>query len=95
MNLTYRVMMAIIAVHELRRIRLRGDDGDTINAAIYAYWGLIDALTNEAGITRKDIYREMTKHEYDHRSAVDILDGYELWAQHIFEKNTDGDEHDV
>lgn len=35
------------------------------------------------------------KREYEHRNVIDILDGYELWTQHISEKETDGDRTNI
>ena len=57
-NVVYRVATAIIAVNELRHIYNRGDR-DTIEASTIAYWGLIDFICNEYGISRKDVYEDV------------------------------------
>lgn len=89
-NVVYRVTTAIIAVNELRHIYNRGDR-DTIEAATISYWGLIDFICNEYGISRKDVYAQLLLIGYEHRDAVDILDSYELWAMHQKEIITDED----
>jgi hypothetical protein len=89
-NVVYRVATAIIAVNELRHIYNRGDR-DTIEASTIAYWGLIDFICNEYGISRKDVYTQLLLIGYEHKEAVDILDGYELWAMRQKEIMTDED----
>jgi hypothetical protein len=92
-NIYNNVALAIVTVNELRHIDLfrNKELKETIECATHAYYGLIDTIIHEFGVTRQNLYVELIEIGYPHSEAISILDAYELWAMKMTQKKVTGE----
>jgi hypothetical protein len=88
------VAFGIVAVHELKEM-IRDECSDEKREALesvrFAYYYLIDNICKQFGCTRINVAEALVENGYDHHQAVEILDSYEDWAQHVVKSNERGD----